>query len=220
MVLIDSGLPFAHLVVERFEYSPLNGACSDWTLVQLLAGLGDESSAPSVAHLVIEAAAGQRFATAAETHATERRLRADGATGFEVLWSATFAVPLDVVDAGAAFTLLAGDRQPVAVTLPAPVRHVDLSPVLSLRAHRPARQRAIRPRQIAAVATSVAVTATSVPATALATQATTPTTTPAATATTPTPATTPPPATTPTPATIPVPATNPAPTAAPANTPT
>ena len=123
MVLIDSGLPFEHLVVERFEYSPLNGACSDWTVVQLLAGLGDECSAPSVAHLVIEAAAGQRFATAAETHATERRLRADGATGFEVLWSATFSVPLNVVEAAAAFTLLAGDRQPVAVTLPAPVRH-------------------------------------------------------------------------------------------------
>ncbi len=220
MVLIDPGLPFEDLVIERFDYFPAQGEWGDWAVLRLLAGLGTQPAAPSVAHLVIErAAAGECISVAAETHGVERRLRAGGPAGLEVLWSATFSVPLEAVQAPAAvFTLLAGDRQPVAVTLPAPVRHdAVINPILSLRERRPGRQRAIRPRQIAAVATSVAVTATSVPTVALATQVTTPTSTPApaaaslttstpaatTTAATPAPATPTPPAPAATPAVAP-----------------
>jgi membrane-bound lytic murein transglycosylase B len=208
MVLTDSGLPFEHLVVERFDYSPVDG---EWAVVELLAGLGTEPAAPSVARLLIEpAGTGQGYSAAAETYGLERRLRTDGPAGFEVLWATTFSVPLAALDnLPAAFTLLAGDRHPVAVTLPAPVRRDALSPILSVRERRPARPRAIgSARQIAAVATTVAVTATSVPAAALATQVTTPTAIPAPAASATTATTT---ATTPAPTG--------APTAAPATTP-
>ncbi len=211
MVLIESGLPFERLTVERFDYSPLEGEWSEWALVRLLAALSADAGAPSAAHLVIEAEPGARVSAAVETQATERRLRVDGAAGYELLWSAAFSVPLAAVEsAPATFRLLAGERHPVAVTLPVPIRHVGFSPILSLRPHRPARARAIRPRQIAAVATSVAVTATSVPAVALATQVTTPSTTPvpapSVTATTATTATAPTAAAT---ATTPAPAAGP-----------
>jgi membrane-bound lytic murein transglycosylase B len=179
MSLIDPGPPFEHLVVERFDYSPVDG---EWAVLELLAGLGAEPAAPSVAHLLIEpAGAGHGYSAVAETYGLERRLRTSGPAGFEVLWATTFSVPLAALESNAAaFTLLAGDRSPVAVTLPTPVRRDALSPILSVRERRPARPRAIgSARQIAAVATTVAVTATSVPAAALATQVTTPTATPA-----------------------------------------
>ncbi len=179
MVPIDSGLPLEHLVVERFDYSPVSGEWNHWTELRLLVRLASEPAMPSRAHLVIAPdGPGAPVSATAETCAIERRLRNGGPAGFEVLWSATFSVPLEVVEASPAlFTLLVGDRHPVAVTLPAPVRHDAFSPILSLRARPTKRPRSIRPRQVAAVATSVAVTATSIPAVALGTQVTTPTAT-------------------------------------------
>jgi cell wall-associated NlpC family hydrolase len=187
MVLIDSGLPFEHLLVERFDYSTVSGEWGEWAVLHLLAALGGDPAAPALAHLVIETGdVSRRVSAGAETSGIERRLRPGREAGLDVLWSARFSVPLEAVeDDAAVFTLLAGDRHPVVVALPAPVRHDLLNPILSVRERPAGRPRAIRPRQFAAVATTVAVTATSVPAAALATQVTTPTVTVAPAATTP-----------------------------------
>ncbi|HWE09797.1 MAG TPA: lytic murein transglycosylase [Solirubrobacteraceae bacterium] len=212
MAQTQPALPFVHLVVERFDYERVGGEWGEWAALRLLAGLGTETITPSAAYIVVECdATGDSVYAAATSSSVERRLRTDGPAEFEALWSATFSVPLEVVEAPAAlFKLIAGERRPVAVALPVPqLSHIG-HPVLSLtelrrRHHETMRRRTIgSARQLAAVATSVAVTATSVPTAALATQLTTPSATPAPTAaplTTSTPAPTTTTATTTAPAT-------------------
>src|ERR1700746_3071791 len=79
MVLIDSGLPFEHLVVERFDYSPVSGEWGDWAVLQLLARLGTEPVAPFAAHLLVQAgSSGDPMYAAAQESALERRLDTTG----------------------------------------------------------------------------------------------------------------------------------------------
>jgi hypothetical protein len=84
------------LAVERFDYSRVG---RQWAVLRLLAGLADQLGAPAPAMLVITQ--GQRRETfPAWACALERRLgeRQAGLAASGLLWRASFAVPLEVVE--------------------------------------------------------------------------------------------------------------------------
>ena len=154
--------------IERFDYSRIG---HDWAVLRLLTGLGPELSAPWAAHLVVDPdGAGEDLVyAAARACGFERRLLTGRQGGSELLWRASFALPLDVVRAPEAlFSVQAGNG--FAVALPAPgvriatPRALILSPRIRV-APRPA---AGMRQRFAALATAVVVTATSTPAIALA----------------------------------------------------
>jgi hypothetical protein len=182
MAATQPALSFEHLVVESFDYERVRGEWGELAVLRLLASLWTEPITPAAAYLVVETdGADDSVYAAANTSSVERRLRPGGPGEFESLWAATFSLPLEAVEAPhVLFKLIAGERRPVAVALPAPAPRDISCPVLSLtelrlRHGETMRRRAMGgARQWAAVATSVAVTATSVPTAALATQVTTP----------------------------------------------
>ena len=195
-----------HLVVEHFAYAQVRAEWGEWAVVTLLASLGtDAADAPTSAHLVVEPdpTGDELIYAAASACGVERRLLPAGPGALELLWSATFSLPLEAVHAPrAVYRLIAGDGLPVAVSLPQPTaRNLDPRPLslAELRIRR-ARQHLVPAREAAALATLLAVTAATFPAAARGVATTprapvsqegasfTPSTTEApATATTPTP---------------------------------
>jgi hypothetical protein len=171
MVLIDRQAGVDQFVVERFDYSDVN---RDWAVLRLLTTLGGVSAPPSAAHLVVEPESeGDLFYAAARDGGVERRLLPGSGPGSELLWHATFALPLEIVEAPQAmFRLLAG--RDMALALPVPARCELVPRALALAEYRQRRQLTFpgpllgNARQLAALATTVAVTATSAPAVALA----------------------------------------------------
>ena len=165
MVLMDRDTS-----VEHFDYTRIN---SEWAGLRLLAGLGTSPAAPRAAYLVVEPdPGGDLFYAHAGSGELERRLLTGKARGSELLWHATFALPLDVVEAPQAlFKLITGDG--VALALPAPWLRTLAPHQLSLSGYRsrqitPARTAFGSARRLAALATAVVVTASSTPAVALA----------------------------------------------------
>ncbi len=165
MVLTDRGTP-----IEHFEYSRVD---TEWAVLRLLASLGTSVGGPPTAHLVVEPGrcGDDLFSAPAHSGALERRLLTDQRHGSELLWRATFVMPLEIVEAPQAlFKLIAGD---VALALPTPWLRSLAAPQLALTGSR-ARNRDSSPyafgnaRQLAALVATVAVTATSLPAAAFA----------------------------------------------------
>jgi len=162
------GRPSAVPTIERFDYSRIG---NDWAVLRLLAGFGDEPRAPWAAHLVVDPdGIGEDFVyAAARACGLERRLLTGRRGASELLWRASFALPLDVVRAPEArFHVRAGDS--FALALPSPglrlatPRELVLSPRVRIA---PRSSVGVRQR-FAALATAVVVTATSTPAVALA----------------------------------------------------
>ena len=160
------------LALERFDYSRVGG---QWAVLRLLAGLADQLGAPAQAMLVVTQ--GQRCeAFPARACALERRLgaRQAGIAASELLWRASFAVPLEVVEfEETLFELTAAGR--IEFVLPSPklrtvtpqaLRFTDPGARTGARSRGPAAGQ-MRHR-IVALATAVAVTATSSPAVSLA----------------------------------------------------
>ena len=160
------------LAVERFDYSRVG---RQWAVLRLLAGLADQLGAPAQAMLVITQ--GQRRETfPARACALERRLgeRQAGLAASGLLWRASFAVPLELVEfEDTLFELTAAGR--IEFGLPSPklrivtrqaLRFADPSARTCPRGRGPVASQ-MRHR-IVALATTVAVTATSTPAVSLA----------------------------------------------------
>jgi Transglycosylase SLT domain len=164
VVLIDRSTS-----VEHFDYSRLD---EEWASLRLLTALGTSLGAPRAAYLVVEPdPGGDLFYAPARDGALERRVLAGEHCGSELLWHATFALPLAVVEApGALFKLIRANG--LAVALPAPwLRDVN-GHALALTGYRSRQHEAPRhafgnARRLAALATAVAITATSTPAIAL-----------------------------------------------------
>ncbi|HEY5428418.1 MAG TPA: hypothetical protein VIK04_04820, partial [Solirubrobacteraceae bacterium] len=162
------GRPSSGPTIERFDYGRVG---NEWAILRVLAGLGGELRAPWAAHLVVDPdGVGEDLVyAAASACGLERRLLTGRRGGSELLWRASFALPLDVVRAPEAlFTVQAGDGFALALPTPglriATPRQLVLSP-----GFRPAPRPSIGVRQrFAALATAVVVTATSTPAVALA----------------------------------------------------
>jgi Transglycosylase SLT domain len=165
MVLIDRGTS-----VERFDYSRVS---SEWADLRLLTALGTFLAAPRAAYLVVEPdPGGDLFYALASDGTLERRLLTGERRGTELLWQATFALPLEVVEAPQAlFKLVAGNG--LALALPTPWLQNVAPHELGLTGYRSRQQDASwhafgSARRLAALATAVAVTATATPAVALA----------------------------------------------------
>ena len=147
------------MTLERFDCSPLAGR---WAVVRMLAALEAELRPPAGARLFV------RRGPAVSSHgafvsAADRR--DTGATS-ELLWIASFAVPLEIVEyPGALFELCVPGR-PV-LSLPAPG-----TLVLQARRGDPLPDRRWLPsharRRVGALATVVAVSTASIPASGLA----------------------------------------------------
>ncbi len=145
--------------LERFDYSPLAGR---WAVVRMLAALEAELRPPVGARLLVHRgpvlSAHGAFVSAADRRST--------GPASELLWIASFAVPLEIVEyRGALFELSAPGR--AAVSLPALgtlVLGVGHEPALPDRRWLPAHAR----RRVSALATAVAVSTASIPATGLA----------------------------------------------------
>jgi hypothetical protein len=174
--LTDSAPPPAELDrwlhLERFDYSRVG---QHWAVLRMLAGLAGELGAPAEAMLFVQRGL-ESTSYPARACALERRLvgrRADHGAS-ELLWRASFAVPLEVVEfQHAVFEFRVSGR--VALALPAPGVPILTPQTLSfarrpcpadIRGHRiPVGQ--VR-RRVVALATAVAVMTTSSPALSLA----------------------------------------------------
>jgi hypothetical protein len=168
--------PHSELRLERFEYSRVG---TEWAVLRLLARLGAELGAPANARLMIDRGANYSGSLPypACASAIERRLlgyskRGRGGAGAELLWCASFAVPLEVArcrNAVFKLTALGG----LALALPPPGARIITQRPLALAS---IRQRDPHPRiavgqvrqRCVAIATAVVVTTTSTPAVALA----------------------------------------------------
>ncbi len=162
-----AGDPERWLALERLDYSRVG---EHWAVLRLLAGLSAELGAPAEAKLVVQR--GPEATTyPARACALERRLVArKGGVASELLWRASFALPLEVVEYGNALFELAAPGRP-ALALPTPeLRFLRPQALLliSPRAADAERYRGIHigllRHRLAALATAVAVTATSTPA--------------------------------------------------------
>jgi soluble lytic murein transglycosylase-like protein len=147
------------LALERFEYSPLAGR---WAVVRMRAALESEFQVPACARLLISR--GPSVSSHGTfVNAADRRSREVGA---ELVWLASFAVPLEIVEYPQALFELLTPARPVCV-LPAPAALALDEPAsceVSDRRWLPARTR----RRVGALATAVAVSTASIPATGLA----------------------------------------------------
>jgi hypothetical protein len=167
--------PLSELGLERFEYSRVG---ADWAVLRVLARLEAQLGAPADAELVVSGGTERdpsRYP--ARACALERRLlgrggRGTGGAGSELLWRASFAVPLEVVEwRHARFELTAPGG--LALVLPSPGARLMTRRQLALA---PIRRRDLQPRiaagqvrqRFVAIATAVVVTTTSSPAVALA----------------------------------------------------
>jgi hypothetical protein len=180
------------LAIERFDYARVG---TEWAVLRLLARLGGGCGSPAGAGLIVRPRLGAdspRAALSADSPGAgadsppyparacryERRLVGlaagdpDHESG-ELLWRASFAVPLAVVEYQHARFELTADGG-VALALPTPgIRIIDVQP---LRLASPSRRGHAVPRigvaggrqRLAAMATLVVVTTTSTPAVALA----------------------------------------------------
>jgi hypothetical protein len=163
------------LGLERFEYSRVG---AEWAVLRLLTRLGDELGPPVEAQLMIgRGAESEGLLYPARACALERRLlgragRVDSGGASELLWRASFAVPLEVAECQhAVFELTAPGG--LALALPSPAARMITPRQLALAR---ARHRDQHPRiavgqvrqRVAALATAIVVTTTSTPAVALA----------------------------------------------------
>ncbi len=163
------------LAVERFDYSRVG---DEWAVLRLLARLGSKLGAPADTGLVVRRGlATDDTVYPARACSYERRLlgiaAADSDNAGELLWRASFAVPLAVVEFQHALFELTAEGG-IALGLPSPgIRVIDTQP---LRLGAP-RRRGYSPSRIggspnshrlAALATLAVVTTTSTPAVALA----------------------------------------------------
>jgi uncharacterized membrane protein YgcG len=175
-VALDAALAVAvatEQIIERFDYSRVG---KEWAVVKLLARLGGELGAPADARLVV-ARDPEEVSFQARACTLERRLLGStrrSAGGSELLWRASFAVPIEVVECREALFSLRADG--LALALPAPRVRIVTPRTLAL-APRARDREAGAPgwyelaharRRLVALATVVAVTASSTPAAALA----------------------------------------------------
>jgi Transglycosylase SLT domain len=159
------------LALERFDYARVG---EGWTVLRLLAGIGQDLGAPVEAKLVVQRGPGTGTYPA-RACALERRILPGGlaAVSTGLLWRASFALPLEVVNhRGATFELTAPGRAAVALPLPVP-RIIDRQTLILGRSpYRAASHRKLQvghvKQRVAAFATAVAVTTTSSPAIGLA----------------------------------------------------
>jgi Transglycosylase SLT domain len=165
------------LALERFDYSRVG---QRWAVLRLLAGLGSNLGAPAQARLVVQPGADgacgpQSLSYPARACALERRLLGrqgdQGASG--LLWRASFAVPLEVVECPQAlFEFTVPGR--AALALPTPELRILTPQALRFTSQRFPSSAAGRipvghvRRRLVALATAVAVTTTSSPAIGLA----------------------------------------------------
>jgi cell wall-associated NlpC family hydrolase len=144
------------LALERFDSSPLTGR---WAVVRMVAAMGAELEIPAGAKLVVERGT-RRTTHGPFVSAADRR-------GSELLWLASFAIPLDVVQhTGALFELMAPGRPVVGLPLPG-----ELVLPASCRAQLRVARRVPRlqvGRRATALAATLAVTATTIPTTGFA----------------------------------------------------
>jgi len=159
------------LALERFDYSRVG---EHWAVLRLLASLGSDLGAPAQAMLVVQRGPASA-AYPARACALERRLirRPGSDRASELLWRASFAVPLEVVEyQQARFEFTVSGR--VALALPVPGLRILTPSALrfsgpqvppSARSRMPVGQAR---RRLVALATAVAVTTSSTPAVGLA----------------------------------------------------
>src|SRR2546423_2239576 len=145
------------LALERFDYSPLAGR---WGVARMLSSLTDDLGVPGQAQLVIERAGSTVTRHGSFVSAVDRR-------GGELLWVASFALPLDIVSCeDAVFGLWTPGRAHVALPAPGTV----MLPAGARAELRLARRfpRLHFGRRATAMATAVALGVTSLPTTGLA----------------------------------------------------
>ena len=104
--------PDSWLTIERLDYSPLAGR---WAVVRLVAGLGADAALPAEPRLIVERGQASSSHGAFVSAADRRVLGAHS----ELLWVASFAVPLEVVECpSAVFALTAPGRAALALPMP------------------------------------------------------------------------------------------------------
>jgi membrane-bound lytic murein transglycosylase B len=159
------------LTLERFDYARVG---ERWAVLRLLAAIGQDLGAPVEAKLVIERELGTD-AYPARACALERRILPGGRHGPSsgLLWRATFALPLEIMDHRETTFELAAHGL-AAITLPQPVPRVldRQTLILGQSPYRAASHRKLQlghvKLRVAAFATAVAVTTASTPAIGLA----------------------------------------------------
>jgi hypothetical protein len=156
------------LSLERFDYARVG---EHLAVMQVLARVAPDQSAPAASELAIYAGPGAPLRFPARACRTERRLLPGGTT--HTLWRALFTVPVSAVECtGALFELGAGAGFTETVILPVPeFRHPGPAALQLIPADALTRPAGAQIRQAVAVATAVAVTATSTPALAVAASA-------------------------------------------------
>ena len=150
------------LTLERFDCAPLAGR---WGVVRMMAALSEQPQIPATPRLVVTR---PEVVTAhgAFVNATDRR-------GSQLLWLASFAVPLEVAEHPQALFELVAPGLP-AIALPAPGTLIlPLSARAELRLARRLPQLRLG-RRATAMATALALSATSLPVTGLAAAKATP----------------------------------------------
>ena len=147
------------LRLERFDYSPLAGR---WAVARLLANLGEELQVPATANLVVQRGP-TRTSHGAFVSAIDRRLTTSGS---ELLWVASFAIPLEVVECQSAIFELSSPGRP-AVALPA-AGSLALTQGLAAAEEMRRWSSAELRRRFAALATAFAVTTASTGSTGIA----------------------------------------------------
>ena len=160
--------PFEPVVsIESFHYAPIG---SDWAALRLLAVIASGDATPRQAGLQVQCTGDARHLYPARAYEIERRLLAARRSDEELLWRASFELPIDLVQSPAAiFHLIAADG--LELSLPAPGLRPITRQALAMSGYRERRAAAHRLRStrgMAALATAMTVVATSSPAVALA----------------------------------------------------
>ena len=151
------------LALERFDFAPLAGR---WGVVRMMGALSEQPQIPAAPRLVVTRPRAVS-SHGAFVNATDRR-------GSQLLWLASFAVPLEVAEHPEALFELIAPGHP-AIALPAPGTLIlPLSARAELRLARRLPQLGLG-RRATAMATALALSATSLPVTGLAAAKATPT---------------------------------------------
>ena len=151
------------LAFERFDFAPLAGR---WGVVRMMGALSEQPQIPAAPRLVVTRPRAVS-SHGAFVNATDRR-------GSQLLWLASFAVPLEVAEHPEALFELIAPGHP-AIALPAPGTLIlPLSARAELRLARRLPQLGLG-RRATAMATALALSATSLPVTGLAAAKATPT---------------------------------------------
>ncbi len=144
------------LALERFDCAPLAGR---WGVVRMMGALSEQPQIPATPRLVVTRP-GAVSSHGAFVNATDRR-------GSQLLWLASFAIPLEVAEHPQALFELVAPGHP-AIALPAPGTLIlPLSARTELRLARRLPQLRLG-RRATAMATALALSATTLPVTGLA----------------------------------------------------